>query len=56
MDSIDHSSYQIYSIDLEYAGHARDFVKTININDWSGIVLASGDGLIYEVGFLKIFI
>ncbi|UJR26738.1 hypothetical protein I4U23_008053 [Adineta vaga] len=33
----------------EYAGHARDYVRTIQLADWSGIVLASGDGLIYEV-------
>ncbi|CAF1534967.1 unnamed protein product [Adineta steineri] len=33
----------------EYAGHARDYVRTIQLADWSGIILASGDGLVYEV-------
>jgi diacylglycerol kinase family enzyme len=34
---------------IEYAGHAREYVQTIELADWYGIVLASGDGLIYEV-------
>ncbi len=34
---------------IEYAGHAREYVQTIQLNDWNGIVLASGDGLVYEV-------
>lgn len=34
---------------VEYAGHARDYVKTIQLADWSGIILASGDGLVFEV-------
>ena len=34
---------------IEHAGHARDFVRTIQLDQWSGIVLASGDGLIFEV-------
>ncbi|CAF4953905.1 unnamed protein product [Rotaria sp. Silwood1] len=33
----------------EYAGHARDYVQTLELSEWSGIILASGDGLIYEV-------
>ncbi|CAF3529440.1 unnamed protein product [Adineta steineri] len=40
-------SYQM--IITEYAGHARDYVRTIQLADWSGIILASGDGLVYEV-------
>lgn len=39
---------------LEYAGHARDFVRGLDLYEWSGIVVASGDGLVYEVsGFWK---
>lgn len=34
---------------IEYAGHARDFVHTLDLSEWSGIVVASGDGLVYEV-------
>lgn len=36
-------------IHLEYAGHARDFVQAMELNDCAGIVVASGDGLVYEV-------
>jgi len=41
---------------IEYAGHARDYVKTIELADWSGIVLASGDGLVYEVNTFIFYI
>lgn len=37
------------SMYLEYAGHARDFVRGLDLNEWNGIVVASGDGLVYEV-------
>jgi len=40
-------SYQI--ILTEHAGHARDYVRSIKLDDWNGIVVASGDGLIFEV-------
>ncbi|VDI56628.1 sphingosine kinase [Mytilus galloprovincialis] len=33
----------------EYAGHASDVVKTLKLEDYSGLVIVSGDGLIYEV-------
>jgi sphingosine kinase len=39
---------------IEYAGHAREYVQTIQLGDWSGIVLASGDGLVYEVNHFRI--
>jgi diacylglycerol kinase family enzyme len=39
---------------IEYAGHAREYVQNIQLSDWSGIVLASGDGLIYEVNHFRI--
>jgi hypothetical protein len=38
---------------LEYAGHARDYVQSLDISEWSGIVVASGDGLVYEVNISK---
>jgi sphingosine kinase len=34
---------------LEYAGYARDYVQRLELSEWSGIVVASGDGLVYEV-------
>jgi len=34
---------------IEYAGHARDYVQSLELSEWSGIVVASGDGLVYEV-------
>ena len=34
---------------VEYAGHARDFVQTVDLNELTGIIVASGDGLVYEV-------
>jgi len=35
--------------DTERAGHARELVKEIVLADWYGIVVVSGDGLIFEV-------
>jgi len=38
----------------ERAGHARELVQQINLEEWQGIVIVSGDGLIFEVSlFLK---
>ena len=34
---------------VEYAGHAREVVKTVSLSEWYGIVIVSGDGLVYEV-------
>ena len=34
---------------VEYAGHARDFAQSLDLNEWNGIIVASGDGLLYEV-------
>ena len=33
----------------QHANHAREYVKSIKLDDWRGIVVVSGDGLIYEV-------
>ncbi|CAF1131889.1 unnamed protein product [Rotaria sordida] len=43
------AEFTYHIIITERAGHARDYVQSIQLADWSGIVLASGDGLIYEV-------
>lgn len=43
-------SYPWYLINLtEYAGHAVDLVKTLKLSEWGGVVVVSGDGLIFEV-------
>ncbi|CAF4736539.1 unnamed protein product, partial [Rotaria sp. Silwood2] len=46
-------NYQI--IVTEYAGYAREYVQTLELSEWSGIILASGDGLIYEVNNVYFF-
>ncbi|XP_065301584.1 sphingosine kinase 2-like isoform X2 [Dermacentor albipictus] len=33
----------------ERRNHARDFIKNLHLNQWSGIIIISGDGLLYEV-------
>lgn len=33
----------------ERRNHARDFIKNLQLNQWSGILIISGDGLLYEV-------
>lgn len=33
----------------ERRNHARDFIKSLRLNQWSGILIISGDGLLYEV-------
>lgn len=33
----------------ERRNHARDFIKNLHLNQWSGILIISGDGLLYEV-------
>lgn len=43
------SSSMNFSFCLEYSGHARDLVKKLDLNLYSGIVAASGDGLVFEV-------
>ncbi|PVD37656.1 hypothetical protein C0Q70_00254 [Pomacea canaliculata] len=39
----------------EYAGHAQDMVQNLELSDWGGLVIVSGDGLIFEVinGLMK---
>ena len=42
-----------YSVDLfifiERQGHAKEFVEAFDLSSITGIVLASGDGIVYEV-------
>lgn len=33
----------------ERQNHARDFIKGLSLKQWSGILIISGDGLLYEV-------
>merc|ERR1712136_374571 len=33
----------------DYAGHAKEDVKTVDLSKYDGIVIVSGDGLIHEV-------
>jgi len=37
--------------DTERVGHARELVRELVLSNWYGIVIVSGDGLIYEVCF-----
>ncbi|XP_053307911.1 sphingosine kinase 2 [Spea bombifrons] len=36
-------------IQTERQNHARELVQSINLEEWDGIVVISGDGLLYEV-------
>ncbi|KAM9298802.1 sphingosine kinase 2 [Gastrophryne carolinensis] len=36
-------------IQTERQNHARELVQTLNLEEWDGIVVISGDGLLYEV-------
>jgi sphingosine kinase len=33
----------------ERAGHATEIMENLNLSAWYGVVIVSGDGLIYEV-------
>jgi len=35
---------------VDYAGHAEKAAMELNMQEWDGIVICSGDGLVYEVG------
>lgn len=37
----------------EYAGHAKEIARTLKLEEWSGILIVSGDGLIFEVSLLN---
>lgn len=33
----------------EHAGHATEVMRSLDLSAWYGVVIVSGDGLIYEV-------
>ncbi|XP_074647436.1 sphingosine kinase 1-like [Tubulanus polymorphus] len=33
----------------EYANHARNIMKLLTLSEWAGVIIVSGDGLIFEV-------
>lgn len=39
----------LWFIKTEYAGHAREVARTLRLDEWNGVVIVSGDGLIFEV-------
>ncbi|CAF4616724.1 unnamed protein product, partial [Rotaria magnacalcarata] len=43
------AEFQYHIVLTEYAGHAHNYVKSLELSEWNGIVVASGDGLVYEV-------
>ncbi|CAF4320792.1 unnamed protein product [Rotaria socialis] len=43
------AEFKYHIVLTEYAGHARDFVRSLELSEWNAIVVASGDGLVYEV-------
>lgn len=34
---------------LEHSNYAKEFVKTLKLDDYRGILVISGDGLVYEI-------
>ena len=42
-------NYIIIFFCLEYANYAREHAKTLNLDEYRGIVAVSGDGLVYEI-------
>ncbi|KAL5017876.1 hypothetical protein ScPMuIL_003598 [Solemya velum] len=36
-------------IKTEYAGHATELMKTLRLSEWYGVLIVSGDGLLFEV-------
>lgn len=36
----------------EYAGHAKEIGLNLDVEQWDGIVICSGDGLVYEVSYV----
>ena len=48
-DIIKHANVDCEVVLTERANHARDMVKDINLDKYSGVVSVSGDGLLHEV-------
>lgn len=36
----------------DHQGHAQEMMKTLNLADYYGVVIVSGDGLVYEVRYV----
>lgn len=52
---LNEADIEFNQVTTEYAGHAVEIMKTINLLHVDGIVICSGDGLVYEVvnGLMK---
>ncbi|XP_045213785.2 sphingosine kinase 2-like isoform X2 [Mercenaria mercenaria] len=46
---LDEADIQVKLIQTDHAGHGVELMKTLNRKDYYGVVIVSGDGLIYEV-------
>ncbi|XP_072345323.1 sphingosine kinase 2 [Scyliorhinus torazame] len=46
---IQEASISYNLICTEYQNHAREIIQDIKLSEWDGIVIVSGDGLMYEV-------
>nr|XP_032831938.1 sphingosine kinase 2 [Petromyzon marinus] len=46
---MEEADIQHHTIITERAGHASTLVQQINLSEWDGIVIVSGDGLLFEV-------
>jgi len=51
-----HVKCYIWFSSTEYGGHAKELVQSIDLERWSGIVIVSGDGLVYEVKVNFVFL
>ena len=36
-------------VPIDRINHAKDFVRTLELDQWCGIIIVSGDGLLHEV-------
>lgn len=41
-----------FTLWTEYAGHAKEIGLNLDVEQWDGIVICSGDGLVYEVSYV----
>ncbi len=48
-ESISMNKQLMFLLVLERAGHAKEIAQTMVLEDYYGIVIVSGDGLVYEV-------
>ncbi|XP_060573427.1 sphingosine kinase 1-like isoform X2 [Ruditapes philippinarum] len=46
---LDEADVHVKLIETEHAGHGTELMKSMNRKDYDGVVIVSGDGLIYEV-------